>query len=140
LLYLSRNGRITRFVDTAKASGLPALTVIQDASGVWARLSSAACYSRSVAAGDIGGVGHPFLGVFGNFQPLSHSGQTVIVRSTYPWTTGQQASETDRISATTKLMLSETVSVTGQTPFAFTLSALREPPTPHLAPTGKPHC
>jgi hypothetical protein len=144
LLYLFRNGRATRFVDTARAAGLPPLTLIQDASGVWGRASSrpGGCYSKSPGAGNIGGIGQPFVGVFGDFQALRPSGKTVVVvTSTYPWgTAGPQAREVDRISAATKFLLSETVHVSGPAAFSFSLSGLRETRAPSHVPSTNPHC
>jgi hypothetical protein len=143
LLFLFRNGRDVKFVDRASAKGLPPLTIIQDARGAWANVSRrpGACFYRSPGASSLGGVGHPFVGVFGNFSPLKRSGGTVIVRSSYPWgKTGAAASEVDRISASTKLLLSEQVHVAGAAPFSFSLGGLREKPIPSFVPAPVPQC
>jgi hypothetical protein len=140
LLYLIHNGRITKVVDTARAAGLPPLTIIEDASGTWANVSRqpGACYYKNPSIRERG---QQFVGVFGNFSPLQHSGSTVIVRSTYPWgKTGAQASEVDRIAAATKLLLALQVHVNGAAPFSWSLAGLREEATPSLVLAPSPHC
>ena len=139
LLYVFRNGRTTKFVDTARAGGMPPLTVIQDASGLWGKVSN--CYAHSPGASNFGGVGQRFVGVFGDFSPLQHSGSTVIVHSTYPWgKTGARATEVDRISAATNLILSLSGHVNGPASFGWSLSGFRQQGAPTKLPTPTPHC
>jgi len=137
--YLLENGRIKRFVDIAKAAGLPPLTIIEDASGVWGR-EAKACYTKTPGAGNIGGLDDPFLGVFGDFQPMHRTGDTISVRSSYAWGTTGEATETDELSTTSQLMLAERVHVADSTPFTFSLTGLHEPAGQPRAALAAPRC
>jgi hypothetical protein len=145
LLYLMTKGRVSKFVDTLRAPGLPPLVLIEDASGFWGQEASrpGACYSNlgSPALGTmLASYGGPFVGVYGHFSPLEHAGSTVIVRSSYPWgSSGAQAMEVDRISSVTRLLLSLQVQVNGTAPFAFS-ELMREQPVPGFVPASSPHC
>ena len=141
LLFLLRNGRITTFVDIAKAPGLPALTYIENANGAWANVATTpgACYYKEPRIP--GFWGQQLVGVFGDFSPMRRSGSTIIVHSTYPWgTTGAEMSEVDRISATSKLLLSETGHLIGGAAFSWGVTGMREPATPSLVLAPSPHC
>jgi hypothetical protein len=140
ILVLLTNGRVTKYVDTAKAAGMPTLTIIEDSTGLWASLSKKpACYHRSSRAGDVAGWGSQFVGVYGTFSPMETHGDTVIIRSTYPWLRTEQAVEVDRISATTKHLQSYTVTVTGTSPITFS-AANQNIAKPANVPAPKPHC
>jgi hypothetical protein len=137
MLFLLRNGRITTFVDTAKAPGLPALTYIEDASGAWAKTMPGACYYKEPRYS----WGHQWVGVFGDFSPMRRSGSTIIVHSTYPYgTTGAQMSEVDRISGTSKLFLSIAGHLNGPAAFSWSMTGIREEATPSLVLAPSPHC
>jgi hypothetical protein len=140
ILVLLTNGRVTKYVDTAKAAGLPTLTIIEGPGGLWAALSrKPACYHRSSRAGGVAGWGSPFVGVYGTFSPMETHGDTVIIRSTYPWLKTEHAAEVDRISATTKHLQSYTVTVTGTSPITFS-AANQDSAKPANVPAPTPHC
>jgi hypothetical protein len=104
IIMLLTNGIVTKYVDTAKAPGLPPLTLIEDSTGFWVALNTktGGCYHRSTRTADVAGWHSPFVGVYGTFAPMTTQGSTVVVTSTYPWLTGELATETDDISASTK--------------------------------------
>jgi hypothetical protein len=141
LLVLLTGGRVTEYVDTAKAAGLPALMIIEGSGGLAVSLHKqpGACFQPSSRAGGVAGWGSPFVGVYGTFAPMQRSGDTVIVRSTYPWLQGEHASEVDRISATTKHLQSYTVTVTGSSPITFSATN-QDIRRPALVPAAKPLC
>jgi hypothetical protein len=141
IIVLLTNGVVTKYVDTAKAPGLPPLTLIEDSTGFWVALNTktGGCYHRSTRAADVAGWHSPFVGVYGTFAPMTTQGSTVIVTSAYPWLTGELATETDHISATTKHLDSYSVKVTGSTPITFTATNT-DIPVPSYVPASKPHC
>ena len=138
---LLTNGIVTKYVDTAKAPGLPPLTLIEDSTGFWVALNTktGGCYHASTRAADVAGWHSPFVGVYGTFAPMTTQGSTVVVTSTYPWLTGELATETDHISATTKHLDSYSVKVTGSSPITFTATNT-DIPVPSYVPASKPHC
>lgn len=143
LLYFIRNGRIFRYIDRAHAPGLPALTIIEDATGVWAAVNShpGACYYHNPRSSGVAGWGYPFVGVFGDFVPLQKSGNLVTVHSTYPWgKSGAKASETDRFDAKSHNFLSFRAQITGTTPFTWGMSTFHQGKPPTLTPVPAPHC
>lgn len=141
ILVLLSNGRVAKYVDTAKAPGLPALTIIEGAGGLWVSLhkKSSSCYHSSPRSGDVAGWGLPFIGVYGTFSPMQTQGDTVIVQSTYPWLKTERATEIDRISATTKHLQSYTVKVTGTSPITFGATN-QDIAKPSLVPAPAPRC
>ena len=140
LLVLLTGGRVTQYVDTAKAPGLPALTIIEGSGGIAVSLKKpGACFQPGSRAGGVAGWGSPFVGVYGTFAPMETSGATVIVRSTYPWLQGEHASEVDHISAATKHLQSYTVTVTGSSPITFGATN-QDIPRPALVPAAEPLC
>ena len=142
IIVLLTNGSVTKYVDTAKAPGLPPLTLIEDSTGFWVALNTktGGCYHRSTRAADVAGHGDlPFVGVYGTFAPMTTQGSTVVVTSTYPWLTGELATETDQISATTKHLDSYSVKITGSSPITFTATNT-DIPVPSYVPASKPHC
>lgn len=141
IIVLLTNGVVTKYVDTAKAPGLPPLTLLEDSTGFWVALNTktGGCYHRSTRAADVAGWHDPFVGVYGTFLPMMTQGSTVVVTSTYPWLTGELATETDHISATTKHLGSYSVKITGSSPITF--SAMNtDIPVPSYVPVSKPHC
>jgi hypothetical protein len=141
IIMLLTNGSVTKYVDTAKAPGLPPLTLIEDSTGFWVALNTktGGCYHASSRAADVAGWHDPFVGVYGSFAPMTTQGSTVTVTSTYPWLSGELATETDHISATTKHLDSYTVKVTGTSPITFTATNT-DIPVPSYVPVSKPHC
>lgn len=141
LLYVLRNGRVAKFVDRAKAVGLPALTYIEDSSGAWAALDTPTrtCFHRNSRIARLWG--QPFVGVFGEFSPLTRRGGTVIVHSTYPWGTGgAQMREVDRIGATSKLFISITGRLNGLAGFTWSLTRIREAAASSFVRRPTPRC
>ena len=137
---LLTNGRVTRYVDTAKAPGLPTLTLIEGPSGLFVALNKqGACYHSAPRAGGVAGWGTPFVGVYGTFAPMQTEGGTVVITSTYPWLQTEHATEVDRISAATKHLQSYTVKVTGTSPITFTATNQDVAPPPAV-PAAQPHC
>jgi hypothetical protein len=141
ILVLLTSGRVTKYVDTAKAPGLPALTIIEGSGGLAVALAKKGntCFHPASRAGDVAGWGSPFIGVYGNFSPMQTQGNTVIVTSTYPWLKSEQATEVDRISATTKHLDSYTVKVTGTSPITFSATN-QDIPKPSPVPGAAPRC
>lgn len=141
IIVLLTNGSVTKYVDTAKAPGVPPLTLIEDSTGFWVALNTktGGCYHRSTRAADVAGWHSPFVGVYGTFAPMTTQGSTIVVTSTYPWLTGELATETDQISATTKHLDSYSVRVTGSSPITFTATNT-DIPVPTYVPASKPHC
>ena len=141
IIVLLTNGSVTKYVDTAKAPGVPPLTLIEDSTGFWVALNTktGGCYHRSTRAADVAGWHSPFVGVYGTFAPMTTQGSTIVVTSTYPWLTGELATETDQISATTKHLDSYSVRVTGSSPITFTATNT-DIPVPSYVPASKPHC
>lgn len=141
-LVLLKGGRVTKYVDTVKAPALSPLTIIEDANGFWDSLSShpGACYYKQARVADVLGWGSPLIGVTGKFQPVQHQGGDVIVTSTYPFGSTGTATEVDRISASTKHLISTRIHVAGvPSPFTFTVTdQVIAKPAKILAPT--PHC
>ena len=135
------NGRVTKYVDTAKAPGLPPLTLIEGPSGLFVALSQkpGACYHSAPRSGGVAGWGAPFVGVYGTFAPMQTQGATVIVTSTYPWLRTEHAAEIDRISAATKHLQSYTVKVTGTSPITFGATNQDIAPPPAV-PAAQPRC
>ena len=59
LLVLLTKGRVTKYIDTAKAPGLPALTLIEGQSGLFVALSSkGTCYHAAARSGGVAGWGY----------------------------------------------------------------------------------
>jgi hypothetical protein len=141
IIMLLTNGTVTKYVDTAKAPGLPPLTLIEDSTGFWVALNTktGGCYHRSTRAADVAGWHSPFVGVYGTFAPMTTQGNTIVVTSTYPWLTGELATETDQISAATKHLDSYSVKVTGNSPITFAATNT-DIPVPSYVPASKPHC
>jgi hypothetical protein len=141
LLVLLTNGRVTKYVDTAKAPGLPVLTIIEGPSGVFVALNKkpGACYHSAPRSGGVAGWGAPFVGVYGTFSPMQTQGGTVIVQSTYPWLNTEHATEIDRISLATKHLQSYTVKVTGTSPITFGATNEDIVPPPAV-PAANPPC
>jgi hypothetical protein len=144
ILYVLHGGRITSLVDTARAPGLPALTLIKSAGAAWGRVSPVKCYvTASGLTSALSGYREQFTNVFGHFAPLQRQGRVIIMRSTYPWggQGGATATEVDRISGTPKHALSYRIKVSAiaSTP-SFSISGtfhyLAKTPLAH-APT---HC
>lgn len=141
ILVLLTNGRVTRYVDTAKAPGLPTLTIIEGPSGLFVALhrKAGACYHSAPRSGGVAGFGAPFIGVYGTFSPMQTHGGTVIVTSTYPWLATEHATEVDRISLATKHLQSYSVKVTGTSPITF--GAVNQVvASPPALPAALPHC
>lgn len=134
-LYLLQGGRVTTFVDRAKAAGMLPLTLVRNASGAWGGTGS--CYSKASGLTEMSGWGQQFSLVYGHFSPLQYSGSTTIIHVTYPWGKTAQASETDRISTATKLVLSYQIRITGG---LVVSENLHYPATPPVARTATPHC
>jgi hypothetical protein len=140
LLVLLTNGRVTKYIDTAKAPGLPTLTLIEGPSGLFIALNKqGACYHAAPRAGGVAGWGAQFVGVYGTFSPMQTQGGTVVIRSTYPWLNSEHATEIDRISAATKHLQSYTVKVTGSSPISFAATNQDVVPAPAV-PAAQPHC
>jgi len=141
IIALLSGGRVTKYVDTAKAPGLPPLTLIEDSTGFWAALNTetGGCFHASTRAADVAGWHSPFVAVFGTFAPMTQQGRTVIVTSTYPWIAGELATEVDHISATTKHLDSYTITVTGSAPITFSATD-QDIPVPSFVPAPKPRC
>ncbi len=136
-----RNGRVAAYVDHARAAGLPPLTIIEDASGVWA--SDGRCFYRNPRSSGILGWGSSFVGVYGSFAPLQRAGSVVSIRSTFPWgKAGAQAIEIDHFNATTSYWQSYRVAVTGggAPAFAWTETGFRELKTRTTMPAVSRHC
>ena len=91
IIMLLTNGVVTKYVDTAKAPGLPPLTLIEDSTGFWVALNTktGGCYNASKRSADVAGWHSPFVGVYGTFAPMTTQGNTVVVTSTYPWLDGR---------------------------------------------------
>lgn len=114
ILYVLHGGRIASFVDTARAPGLPALTLIRSAGAAWGRVPPFKCYvTASGLTPALSGYGRTFTDVFGHFAPLQRQGRVIIMRSTYPWggPGGATATEVDRISGTPKHAFSYRIKV-----------------------------
>lgn len=140
LVVLLTNGRVTKSIDTAKAPGLPVLTLIEGPSGLFVSLQKkGACYHAAPRSGGVAGWGAQFVGVYGTFSPMQAQGGTVIVQSTYPWLNTERATEIDRISAATKHLQSYTVKVTGTSPITFAATNQDVVPAPPV-PAAQPHC
>jgi hypothetical protein len=143
VLVLLRGGRVWKYVDHAAAPGLPSLTIIEDATGLWAALNSrpGACYYKNPRSSGVLGWGSQFVGVFGDFAPLRRAGALVTVHSTYPWgKSGAQASEVDQFFARTKYWRSFQVHVNGSAPFTWTMAGFHEGRAPSLTAAPTPHC
>ncbi len=99
-----------------------------------------ACYDKLSSQGLAFAVGSSFLAIDGDYAPLVRSGDTVVSRFTYPWVGNRTATETDTISASTRLIGSYKVAVTkgsGTDHRAFSFTAqlttlTREPDEPKL--------
>jgi hypothetical protein len=141
IVVLLKNGVVTKYVDTAKAPGLPPLTLLEDSTGFWVALNTktGGCYHASTRAADVGGWHNPFVGIYGTFAPMTTQGSTVVVTSSYPWLSGELATETDHISATTKHLDSYSVKITGASPITFTATNT-DIPVPSFVPVAKPRC
>jgi hypothetical protein len=141
ILVLLTGGRVAKYVDTAKAPGLPTLTIIEGPGGLAIALTRKGntCFHSASRAGDVAGWGSPFIGVYGNFSPMQTQGDTVIVTSTYPWLKSEHATEVDRISAATKHLDSYTVRVTGTSPITFSATN-QDIAKPSPVPAAAPRC
>jgi hypothetical protein len=141
VLVLLSGGRITKYVDTVRATGLPSLTIIEDATGLWAALNDrpGACYYANPRTADVQGWNKQLIGVVGKFAPMQRKGGVVVVRSSFPWGKVGRADEIDRISATTKHFISSQVHVTTAVPYTFTTTD-RVVPKPALVLASAPHC
>jgi hypothetical protein len=145
LVVLLTKGRVTKYIDTAKAPGLPALTLIEGPSGLFVALNNTGskntgtCYHAAPRSGGVAGWGAPFVGVYGTFSPMQTQGGTVIIQSTYPWLNTEHATEVDRISLATKHLDSYTVKVTGTSPITFAATNQDVVPPPPV-PAAQPHC
>lgn len=138
LLYVLRAGKIVTFVDVAHAPGRPALTYIEDASGAWSILATQNCFSKNPRLP--GFWAHPFVGLFGNFAPLRHSGSTVVVRSTYPWGSLGQMTEVDHIAMASKFFTSISGALAGSAGFSWSITSLRNIAAPSQVLQPTPHC
>lgn len=140
LVVLLANGRVTKYIDTAKAPGLPTLTLIEGPSGLFVALNKkGACYHSAPRSGGVAGWGAQFVGVYGTFSPMQTQGGTVIIQSTYPWLSTEHATEIDRISLATKHLQSYIVKVTGTSPITFAATNQDVVPAPAV-PAAQPRC
>ena len=118
IVVLLKNGVVTKYVDTAKAPGLPPLTLLEDSNGLlgraWAsKTARAGATTRAPVRPMSAGWHNPFVGDLRHVcLPMTTQGSTVVVTSTYPWLGGELATETDHISATTKHLNSYSVKIT----------------------------
>ena len=139
-----RNGRTIDYVDHVRAPGLPPLTIIENATGVWAALGNqpGACFHKNPRSSGVFGWGYQFVGVFGHFAPMQRSRSTVTIQSTYPWgKSGAQASETDHFSTTNKYWRSFQVQITGGAgAFSWGMTGFRQRHATPKAPTPTPSC
>jgi hypothetical protein len=140
-----RNGRTINYVDHVRAPRLPPLTIIENATGVWAALGNqpGSCFHKNPRSSGVFGWGYQFVGIYGQFAPMQRSGRsTVTIQSTYAWgKSGAQASETDHFSATKKYWRSLRVQITGGAgAFSWGMTGFRQSPATPKAPTPIPSC
>lgn len=143
ILYRMRNGRVTAYADTARAPGEPAVTIEENSSGVWATLDArrGRCYYRNPRSSGVASWSRSFVGVVGNFAPLSRDGRIVTIRSTFPWTPGGgSVTETDHFDASTKYWRFFSVDVSTHHPFTWSMSSFRELSRGPLLPRTHPRC
>src|SRR5213078_2270043 len=111
------NGRVKAFVDTASASGLPALRVIGDASGVWAKTTADSCFvSQKETAAPVALGKRLFATGSGSFfEPLHRSGSIVVVRENHGevvlFHSFAQFYDVYRVSSTAKAVVSSTTNL-----------------------------
>lgn len=138
-LWLLRGGRVTKVVWEANAAGLGTIVIIEDSSGMWAKLAHgpAGCYYKQP---NFRRVGKPFIGVVGTFSPLQQGSSVDTVTSTYPWGTSGTATEVDKIATATKQFVFSRTEVSGSSPLTDTESYHTLAKAPALVLTPEPHC
>ncbi|HXW78878.1 MAG TPA: hypothetical protein VEJ84_05235 [Acidimicrobiales bacterium] len=139
ILEILNRGVITFYDDTARAPGLPQLTIDGSPSGTWSVAAGQTCYTKVASPSGTVSLGQPFVGVVGHFDPMKVQGKDLVVTSVYPWGRGSTATEVDTMSSVTKQILGASINVSGADSFTFTVTN-KSVAKPRSLPAPSPAC